>query len=86
MTQPITTVVTTTHPPLTNHVTVTQIETQTQTNTALVSVSGTAPLQEESEKSTPWGWVVFGLLAAGLAGAGIFWLVRRHQNKPPSSA
>jgi hypothetical protein len=87
-------------------VTVTQIETHTQTktavvvpthtvtaastttegaNTAAVVVAGAAALQDEGEKSTPWGWVVFGILAAGLAGAGIFWLVRRRRHGTPAA-
>lgn len=54
-------------------------------NTAAVVVSGAAALHEEDENSTPWGWVAFAIVAAGLAGAGIFWLVRRHQDKTPAA-
>jgi high-affinity Fe2+/Pb2+ permease len=56
-------------------------------NTTAVIAAGAAAAaasQNEEPESTPWGWVAFGILAAGLAGVGIFWLVRRRQDKKPS--
>jgi hypothetical protein len=57
-------------------------------NTTAVVAAGAAAAaasqNNEEPQSTPWGWVAFGILAAGLAGVGIFWLVRRHQSKGPS--
>jgi hypothetical protein len=109
VTQPTTAFVTTTRPATTNHVTVTQLQTQTLTevetevgvpttvlvttttagvNTTAVVAAGAAAAaasQQEEPESTPWGWVVFGILAAGLAGAGIFWLVQRGRNKDDHS-
>jgi hypothetical protein len=56
-------------------------------NTTAVVAAGAAAAaasHNEEPESTPWGWVAFGILAAGLAGVGIFWLVRRRQGKEPS--
>jgi hypothetical protein len=56
-------------------------------NTTAVVAAGAAAAaasQKEEPQSTPWGWVAFGILAAGLAGVGIFWFVRRRQDKKPS--
>jgi hypothetical protein len=56
-------------------------------NTTAVIAAGAAAAaasQNEEPESTPWGWVAFGILAAGLAGVGIFWLVRRRQDEKPS--
>ncbi len=56
-------------------------------NTTAVVAAGAAAAaasQNEEPESTPWGWVAFGILAAALAGVGIFWLVRRRDNDKPS--
>ena len=56
-------------------------------NTTAVIAAGAAAAaasQNEEPESTPWGWVAFGILAAGLAGVGVFWFVRRRNDKKPS--
>jgi hypothetical protein len=68
-------------------VTTTTTTTTGGVNTTAVVAAGAAAAaasQKEEPESTPWGWVAFGILAAGLAGIGIFWLVRRRQGKEPS--
>jgi hypothetical protein len=68
----------------------TVVTTTNGVNTTAVVAAGAAAAaaasQQEEPESTPWGWVAFGILAAGLAGVGIFWLVRRgHDKEPPGS-
>jgi ABC-type branched-subunit amino acid transport system permease subunit len=56
-------------------------------NTTAVVAAGAAAAaasQEEEPESTPWGWVAFGILAAGVVGVAVFWLVRRRHDKKPS--
>jgi high-affinity Fe2+/Pb2+ permease len=45
-----------------------------------------ASSQQEEPESTPWGWIAFAILAAGVLGAAIFWLVKRgrgHDSPSP---
>ena len=45
-----------------------------------------AASQSEETESTPWGWIAFGILAAGVVIFAIVWLVRRkHDDAPPSA-
>jgi hypothetical protein len=57
-------------------------------NTTAVVVGGAAAAASQSEEpeSTPWGWIAFAILAAGVLGAAIFWLVkgdRGHDSTTP---
>ena len=60
-------------------------------NTGAAVVAGAAGAkaaagQTEETESTPWGWIAFGILAAGVVIFAIVWLVRRkHDDAPPSA-
>jgi cobalamin biosynthesis Mg chelatase CobN len=58
-------------------------------NTTAVVAAGAAAAaasqNEQPEESTPWGWVAFGILAAALAGVGVYWLVRGRHKQPPGA-
>jgi hypothetical protein len=60
-------------------------------NTAVVVATGVVAAQEEQPKETPWGWIAFGILAAGVIGFLIVWLVRRNRGdgsppEPPAAS
>jgi high-affinity Fe2+/Pb2+ permease len=40
---------------------------------------------DETTDETQWGWIAFGILAAGVIGFLIYWLVRRNRDhgSPP---
>jgi cytoskeletal protein RodZ len=42
-----------------------------------VAVIGEAAASSQQESETQWGWIAFGILAAGVIVFGIVWLVRR---------
>jgi hypothetical protein len=65
--------------------------TTTVVNTGAAVVAGAAGAaavasQGEETESTPWGWIAFGILAAGVVIFAIVWLVRRkHDDGSPSA-
>jgi cobalamin biosynthesis Mg chelatase CobN len=44
-----------------------------------VAVIGEAAASSQQESETQWGWIAFGILAAGVIVFGIVWLVRRPE-------
>jgi hypothetical protein len=65
--------------------------TTTVVNTGAAVVAGAAGAkaaasQSEETESTPWGWIAFGILAAGVVTFAIVWLVRRNRDDGSPSA
>ena len=40
-----------------------------------------AAANNESGESTPWGWIVFGIVGAGLLGFGLAWWLRGRRGR-----
>jgi len=72
--------------PATTHATTTTV---VSTGAAVVAgAAGAAAVASQSQEteSTPWGWIAFGILAAGIVIFAIVWLVRRkHDDGSPSA-
>src|SRR3954452_12028298 len=101
-TEPERPAVTVTRPaPTTTAITVTNTETQTATVAApvttptttegvkpgaAVAVGAAAASSDDSESSTDWGWIAFGILAVAVLAAGIVWWVRRRRRSTPPTS
>lgn len=52
-------------------------------NPAAAAAAVSSQETEEAESSTPWGWVAFGILAAGVVIFGLVWWLRRRSARKP---
>jgi len=49
---------------------------------AAVAGAALASQNQETESTTQWGWIAFGILAAAVLIGGIVWWIRRRHNPP----
>jgi CHASE2 domain-containing sensor protein len=48
------------------------------------AAAAAAAQNEEPGESTPWGWIAFAILAAGVLGGVVVWLIRRGRGGTPT--